>query len=423
MRKKIVGIVILFIIFVTVLFLDNGNDYTIKSVNYNGSNLRISIDGSSSNTLPTSGSYYLANYDCESDETKIIWDKNNYQLKVSNGKKKSGISCYLDFQTNPLLYYMEEGSYVEYVGNNGCPSGHCDGTNANYVSDTDMGYCTASNYKFITNGWRIAYKENGNVYLVSAGAPECMCTSGADSYSNSSCSFCGSTSCNEWHLSNLNRIALNYCNTDYVKGGVCNGNTVWAFNFDDLKKITGKDLYYNNESDNSCYNQGSSSNTNCGYNNDLIDNGSYYWIGTFVSSEYGILWRKRYVSYERSSVSLYGVRPVIKLDNSVFIVSGSGTYEDPYQIGNNTFTIDDVSLVSEGNNRNVTLNLVALDSVTQVCVNVDSSSCSNYVDFPESNTYSLDLSSYGTGEKTIYVYYKDANGKIVASMHKTITLS
>ena len=58
MGKKIVGIVILFIIFVTVLFLDNGNDYTIKSVNYNGSNLRISIDGSSSNTLPTSGSYY-----------------------------------------------------------------------------------------------------------------------------------------------------------------------------------------------------------------------------------------------------------------------------------------------------------------------------------------------------------------------------
>lgn len=76
------------------------------------------------------------------------------------------------------------GSYVAYTGNNGCPSGHCDGTNANYVSDTNMGYCNNSNYKFSVNGWRIGYKENGSAYLVSAGAPECVVTY-MDSKSNS----------------------------------------------------------------------------------------------------------------------------------------------------------------------------------------------------------------------------------------------
>lgn len=422
MKKKIVGIVIVFILFICVIVINKQRNFTIKSVDYIGDNLKISINGNISSTLPDSGSYYLVSYDCESDETKLSWDKNNHELKVSNGNKKSDISCYLDFQTNPLLYYMEDGSYVKYRKTDNCSDddASCRWYNANYVSDTDVGNCGGF---FTTNGWRIAYKENGSAYLISAGAPECMCTGSDGSYSNSACSGNDSTTGAVNHLKNLNNHALEYCRTEYIKGGVCNGSTVWAMNADDFKKITGTDLYFNSSSDNSCV--GAEADMNCGYNNDLIDNGSYYWIATSYKSSSSVdafFWYSDYrLMSPSNSNGVYGVRPVIYLDSSVVVTGGSGTYEDPYTIGNNTFTINEASVV--GDSRNITLNLVALDTVTKMCVNVGSSSCSNYVDFPVSNIYNVDLSDYGTGEKTIYVYYKDANGKVVASMQKNITLS
>ena len=109
--------------------------------------------------------------------------------------------------------------------------------------------------------------------------------------------------------------------------------------------------------------------------------------------------------------------------STVFNTSNPNNKTIAVTIGNNTFNVDETSLVSNGNSRNVTLSLIALDTVEKVCVNVDSSSCSNYVNFPDNNIYSLDLSSYDNGEKTLYVYYKDAAGKVVASMNKTVTLS
>lgn len=75
-----------------------------------------------------------------------------------------------------LLNSVAVGSYVAYTGNNGCTGNACNGQNANYVSDTDMGYCNISNEKFDVTGWRVGYIENGKAHLVSAGAPECVAT-------------------------------------------------------------------------------------------------------------------------------------------------------------------------------------------------------------------------------------------------------
>lgn len=75
-----------------------------------------------------------------------------------------------------LSEVAEIGSYIAYTGNNGCPADHCDGTNANYVDETNMGYCSSSSYKFTENGWRVMSKDDGGIYIISAGAPECIRT-------------------------------------------------------------------------------------------------------------------------------------------------------------------------------------------------------------------------------------------------------
>ncbi|MGN1028624.1 MAG: hypothetical protein ACI4P7_00870 [Bacilli bacterium] len=418
MRKKrfiLIGCIIFAVFFIGCSYYQDRHSVT-KVVSYNGNDLRISIDGVSADTLPASGDYYLANYDCKSANTILTWDRVNYQLKVSNGNKKGGVSCYLDFQTNPKLSDMEVGSYVSYTGNNGCSGVACGGQNANYVSDTDMGYCYSSNYKFIVNGWRVGYVKDGSVYLISAGSPECMCTNSDGTSSNSSCSDSESTGGVPMHLANLDNKALTYCNTNYAYGGICNSSSAWAMDADDFQIITGSVL-----SSSSCYNQYSS--VVCGYQNDLIDNGGYYWYATpySASSSNAFDWRPNYRNVS-SNYSYYvrGVRPVLRLESSVLVVGGSGTYEDPYQIGNNTFWINNgATTVSNANKSSVSLTLMTVNA-TQMCISTNTSVCTNYVDF--STSYTLDWSNEAAGEKVVYVYYKNSFGIVVASMNRSITL-
>ena len=91
MKKKILTILIFIVTVIGIYYIsndDNSDNDIIKTISYNGNNLRISIDGEVSNTLPTSGTYYLVDYDCKSSNTKLEWDKKSYKLNVSNGTKK-----------------------------------------------------------------------------------------------------------------------------------------------------------------------------------------------------------------------------------------------------------------------------------------------------------------------------------------------
>ena len=327
---------------------------------------------------------------------------------------------------------MPVGSYVAYTGNNECDTtkvgeyNSCEGKNANYVDDTDMGYCASSIYKFYVNGWRIGYIENGSVSLISAGAPECMCTSSDGTASSSSCSdYLSSTNISK-HYENMDNAALKYCNSDYTKNGVCNSNSitsnvVHAMDADDFKKITSSTL-----SSSSCYGSNFYSDMSCGYANDLIDNGGYYWFATpydgapFNRSFY---WGPlgRFVLNEASNV-LNGVRPVLSLESSVIVTGGEGTYESPYEISNNYFRINGgvSSLSASDDLSSVQLSLNAVGDVSKMCISVNTSVCTDYVDY--STTYTLDWSSEADGEKIVYVYYKDSNGDIVASMNRSITI-
>ena len=223
------------------------------------------------------------------------------------------------------LSNAEPGAYVKYTGNNGCSGKACEGQNANYVSDTDMGYCEDSNYKFNANGWRIAYVKDGSAYLTSAGAPECMCTN-SSGVAGASCSDYETTAGAPKHLANLNAKALTYCNSSYAYGGKCNSSSAWDINDTDFQNITGDTLNVSAGNGFNFYNDYS-----------LINNGGFYWFATpcSTSSMAAFDWypTDRYVDASLSHFAI-GVRPVLRLASSVIVTGGSGTYEDPYTISN-----------------------------------------------------------------------------------------
>ena len=215
------------------------------------------------------------------------------------------------------------GSYVKYTGNNGCSGKACEGQNANYVSDTNMGYCANSSFKFNANGWRIAYIKDDTAYLTSGGSPECMCTSNNGSI-GTSCSGSSTTEVLNKHLANLNKKSLTYCNSTYAYGGKCDSASAWNMADADFKAITGATL--DTAYDKSNYNSYS-----------IINNNGFYWFATPQSSSgyYLFFWspNSHSVSID-NTFGVTGLRPVLRLASSVLITGGSGTYKDPYIISN-----------------------------------------------------------------------------------------
>ena len=62
---------------------------------------------------------------------------------------------FLDKKINFPLNEVPRGSYVEYVGNNGCVEEQCKGVNANKTSDDVDGYCGDDKTNFYHDGWRV----------------------------------------------------------------------------------------------------------------------------------------------------------------------------------------------------------------------------------------------------------------------------
>ena len=232
------------------------------------------------------------------------------------------------------LNTVNQGAYVKYIGNNGCTGKSCEGQNANYVSDSDMGYCNKTTDKFTVNGWRVAYVSNGTAYLVSAASPECLCTNSDGTTSNNSCASALSPfSDPATHISNLNTASLKYCNSAFVYNGTCNSAAAWNFNNEDYGKMMNKTL-------NSCLNLGGK--VECGYQNNLVNNGGSYWAANSLQSNsryYTYLWAPFYwesigKGYFGGTETSYlgGIRPILRLKASVVVTGGTGTYQDPYII-------------------------------------------------------------------------------------------
>ena len=272
--------------------------------------------------IPSNGKYEVSlRIDNNSDSDIPVKIGVSYGLENGGDLELSANSHWFG-EANDLLSDMVTGSFVQYAGNNGCAGKTCEGQNANYKSNTDMGYCYDSNYKYNANGWRIAYIIDGSAYLTSAGSPECMCTKG-DGTAGKSCSNSETTAGIPKHLENLNTKALTYCSSAFAYGRKCDSNSAWNMGDADFKEITGDSLSAHYLSD--------------GYydNYSVINNGGYYWYGTATSASTTTAYSWRPISrstYNSISSYAFGVRPVIRLSSSVFVTGGTGTSEDPYII-------------------------------------------------------------------------------------------
>ena len=272
--------------------------------------------------IPSNGKYEVSlRIDNNSDSDIPVKIGVSYGLENGGDLELSANSHWFG-EANDLLSDMVAGSFVQYAGNNGCAGKACEGQNANYVSNSDLGYCYDSNYKYNANGWRIAYIKDGSAYLTSAGSPECMCTS-SNGTAGTSCSDSETTAAIPKHLANLNTKALTYCSSAFAYGRKCDSNSAWNMGDADFKEITGDSLSAHYLSD--------------GYydNYSVINNGGYYWYGTATSASTTTAYSWRPISrstYNSISSYAFGVRPVIRLSSSVFVTGGTGTSEDPYII-------------------------------------------------------------------------------------------
>ena len=349
--------------------LSNNEENTITIAAGNSKKMMMTITNSEEKNLKY-GIYYSSSSDLSNVSIGYLPTTNNLPKGIIEGNTSYVVSLQIDnnstsdvtisfgvkygFSTGGELvkadnqHWLEEkiiylnsvkpGSYVSYMGNNGCDSstGACVGRNANYTNDTNRGYCSNNAYKFTENGWRLAYIQDDIPYLISAGSPECMCTSSDGTSSNSSCSNSETTDGVPLHLANLNSKSLTYCNSSYAYDSICNSSSAWAMDAGDFQNITGSDL-----SPSSCYNQLNS--VECGYGNNLIDNGGFYWYAKDYT-KYSIGWAPdNRLTYVFNTKDTLGVRPVLKLRSDIEVVGGDGTYKKPYRITPNELKIIDLS--------------------------------------------------------------------------------
>lgn len=266
------------------------------------------------------------NIENKSNDPKTIIFGITYGLKTGGELVIGENQKFLEEKWNFPLNEVAKGSYVEYVGNNGCGEEGCKGQNANQFDD-HKGYCGDELTAYKEEGWRVAYTKNENTYLITAGSPECLGQEKED---------------NKTIQKLLNEIALNYCNIDYAESGICNEKTAWSISEKDYYYITNS--WLNKES---CYEQ--ENNQNCGHKNDLMDIGSYYWLNTIIDDK---------ITYYTPEKSLYtsitteqakGIRPIIKLSSSIIVTKGTGTKEDPYQIENTKIPNYEYTVIYNGN--------------------------------------------------------------------------
>ena len=343
-------------------YLVNDDIVVPKDINISS----IKINNVTSNSLPTSGLYDMT-YTC-SKGSQLEWDAYSKSIIYKSGSYIKD-SCSLNFTTSTTKKYLNEmpvGSYVAYEGKggkvgstsvsckkNGAASSStptaateapnsCLGQNAREDLDNSgytYGYCNNADYKYYTTGWRIAYIDDttSKVAIISAGSPECYDRAGSSDY-------------NATNIQAVNALALKYCNSDFVDGNcTCTGSSnkctspstdAWAINDDTFNKMTeqatgvigGGYLYVNIDGAINC---GEIYSTKvCGYNNDLIDNGGYYWFASYSpsSNTSGVLWSPSSRIIMSYTGGAYGIRPVISLSSSVFVTGGNGTIVDPYTI-------------------------------------------------------------------------------------------
>ena len=260
-----------------------------------------------------------------SNELKTITFGLAYGLETGGELSLEENQQFLTQKMNFPLNEVEKGSYVTYTGSNGCTEEQCIGTNANDFDNTN-GYCGIETDHFKEKGWRVAYIKKRSAHLISAGAPECISEE---------------EKTKEEFLKALKENAINYCNIDLAYNGICNENTAWMINTEDYYSITSKKL-----DQDLCLDKENSK--ECGIETDLINIGSNYWINNLTNNQV-FFYQSTPIFSTKESKLANGLRPILKLADSVIVTKGDGTKENPYQIENTKVANYEYKIIYNGN--------------------------------------------------------------------------
>ena len=197
-----------------------------------------------------------------------------------------------------LLSQAKIGSYVKYIGNNGCEGTTCEGK---------FEESTSSNTSR-ENGWRIGYINEESTYLINAKPLN--------------------LNNNNLTQKELSEEALKYCNNLYIYQETCNQNSARIFSLEDFTLIK-KNFEKNNCPETSDLDE-------CSQSNDLINPQENYLIIDNNEKETWF-WNAKNKNLEKRSnneETNLGLRFILRLKPDIVIKKGSGTSTDPYIISN-----------------------------------------------------------------------------------------
>ncbi len=171
--------------------------------------------------------------------------------------------------------------------------------------------CTDSSYKNKYNGWRVLDVSGEVITLIHAGTPECYYHANGQSSRSVSILETASTSSSPGD----SKAWTKYGNATYAQ-------SVHYMTNEDFNKITYQinknsnytidDYDYN---DSSCFYKKNS--TQCGYNHDMIDIGSFYWLASAYSDYNLYYWDPDGRSVGGNFDYSRGVRPVVVLKSGI----------------------------------------------------------------------------------------------------------
>ena len=182
--------------------------------------------------------------------------------------------------------------------------------------------CYNSSYKNKYNGWRVLdVSSSGVITLIHAGTPECY----YHGYGYSSASVKRLETASTSSSPGDSKAWTKYGNATYAQSVHYMTNEDFNLITYQINKNNNYTITDNGEGNSTCYYKTES--TACGYNHDMIDIGSYYWLASAYNTYSLYLWggasSSRFVN-DWYSVS-YGVRPVVVLKSGVKFLNDGRT--------------------------------------------------------------------------------------------------
>ncbi len=171
--------------------------------------------------------------------------------------------------------------------------------------------CYNSSYKNKYNGWRVLdVSSSGVITLIHAGTPECY----YHAYGESSASVTLLETASTASSPGTSKAWAKYGNATYAQSVHYMTNEDFNLITYQINKNNDHTITDNGGSSSTCYYQTSS--TACGYNHDMIDIGSYYWLASAYATYTLYYWSPNYRGVDDNDDS-FGVRPVVVLKSGV----------------------------------------------------------------------------------------------------------